>query len=503
VTKSGREIMEIFEAFDLTGTAWSAAQLTGCDAKTVARYVAVREAGGDPLARTARPRLIDAFMPKIEELVDRSKGKIRADVAYRKITAMGYRGSQRSTRRAVAEVKAAWRAGRRRRYRPWVPEPGMWLQWDWGDGPRIGGRKTQLFSGWLAWSRFRVVIPAWDQQLGTLTWCLDQALRAAGGAPTYLLTDNPRTVTVDRVAGIAVRHPEMVALGRHYGCTVETCVPFDPQSKGGVEATVKIAKADLVPSEANLLPAYRGFAELEEACREFCGRVNGRVHRETAAVPADRLAAEREMLHPLPAQPYVLALGEERLVGDDQTIRFGSVRYSTPPGHAGTRVWCRVAGQELVITARAARGAAEIARHRLSTPGSPSILDEHYPGHPGRNGPRQPRPRPRTQAEAAFVAIGDGAQRWLTEAAASGAQRIRSKMARAVELAAVVGTDRVDAALGLAAIAGRFADSDLASIIDHLAAEREIGAVVIADQAHSAQPGTAGWARLGRQEGSR
>ena len=68
MTKSGREIMEIFEAFDLTGTAWSAAQLTGYDAKTVARYVAVREAGGDPLAKTCRPRLIDGFMPKVEEL---------------------------------------------------------------------------------------------------------------------------------------------------------------------------------------------------------------------------------------------------------------------------------------------------------------------------------------------------------------------------------------------------------------------------------------------------
>ena len=44
------------------------AQLTGCDAKTVARYVAVRDAGGDPLAKTCRPRLIDAFMPKVEEL---------------------------------------------------------------------------------------------------------------------------------------------------------------------------------------------------------------------------------------------------------------------------------------------------------------------------------------------------------------------------------------------------------------------------------------------------
>jgi transposase len=501
MTKSGREIVEIFEAYDLTGTAWSAAQLTGCDAKTVARYVAVREAGGDPLATAARPRLVDGFMPKIEELVDRSKGKIRADVAHRKITAMGYRGSERSTRRAVAEVKLAWQAGRRRRYRPWVPEPGMWLQWDWGEGPRVGGRRTQLFCAWLAWSRFRVVIPAWDQQLGTLTWCLDQALRAAGGAPTYLLTDNPRTVTVDHVAGIAVRHPEMVALGRHYGCTVETCVPFDPESKGGVEATVKIAKADLVPSGANLLPDYAGFTQLEGACREFCDRVNGRVHRETAAAPVSRLAAEREHLHTLPAEPHALALGEERLVGDDQTVRFGSVRYSTPPGHAGTRVWCRVAGEELVVTAGTGRGAAEIARHRLSVPGSPQILDEHYPGHPGGNGPRQPKPRPRTEAEAAFLEIGDGARRWLAEAAASGAARIRSKMARAVELAAVVGAGKVDAALGLAAIAGRFADGDLASIIDHLAAEREIGEVVIADEAHSAQPGTAGWARLGTEAG--
>ena len=106
MTKSGREIMEIFEAFDLTGTAWSAAQLTGCDAKTVARYVAVRDAGGDPLAKACRPRLIDAFMPKVEELVDRSKGKIRADVAHRKLAAMGYRGSERSTRRAVARGEA-------------------------------------------------------------------------------------------------------------------------------------------------------------------------------------------------------------------------------------------------------------------------------------------------------------------------------------------------------------------------------------------------------------
>lgn len=258
-----------------------------------------------------------------------------------------------------------------------------------------------------------------------------------------------------------------------------------------------------MPSSANLLDAYGSFAELGEACREFCDRVNSRVHRETAAVPADRLAAERERLHPLPGEPRALALGQERLVGDDQAVRFGSVRYSAPPGYAGTRVRCRVAGEELVVTTRTSRGAAEIARHRLPVPGSPRIADEHYPHHPGGNGPRQPKPRPRTEAEAAFLAIGDGAHRWLAEAAASGAQRIRSKMARAAELAAVVGADRADAALGLAAIAGRLADGDLASIIDHLAAGRDTAGVVIAGEAHSAQPGTSARARLGMQEAGR
>ena len=95
--------------------------------------------------------------------------------------------------------------------------------------------------------------------------------------------------------------------------------------------------------------------------------------------------------------------------------------------------------------ARGAKGLVEIARHRLSTPGHPQILDEHYPRHPGGNGPRPPRIRPDdAEAEIAFCALGDGAERWLGRRAAIGAARIRSKMAQAVELAALVGAAPVD-----------------------------------------------------------
>src|SRR5438067_8710154 len=108
--------MEILEAFDLTRCAHSAAELAGVDEKTVTRYVAIRDAGADPLARTRRPRAIDPFLDKVEELVEKSQGRIRADVVHQRLVAMGFTGTDRTTRRAVAEVKAAWRAGHRRKY---------------------------------------------------------------------------------------------------------------------------------------------------------------------------------------------------------------------------------------------------------------------------------------------------------------------------------------------------------------------------------------------------
>lgn len=213
--------------------------------------------------------------------------------------------SWRAGCRANWHVRFGGRVGETGQSRGWYRAPA---RPNWGDGPRIGGRKTWLFCAWLAWSRFRVVIPVWDQTMGSLIACVDATLRRIGGAPAYLLGDNAKTVTVEHIAGVAVRHPTVVAAGRHYGTTVNSCEPFDPESKGGVEATVRIAKADLVPKETNLRGEYGSFAELAAACQAWGEHINARVHRETGAAPADRLALERARLHPLPAEPHVVAL---------------------------------------------------------------------------------------------------------------------------------------------------------------------------------------------------
>ena len=201
------------------------------------------------------------------------------------------------------------------------------MQWDYGDGPTVEDRTTVLFCAWLAWSRFRVVVPLRDKTLPSVVMCLDRAVRMFGGCPTYGLTDNEKTVSVDHVCGIAVRNPQIVDVGRHYGLTIATCVPADPQSKGGSEATVRVAKADLVPTDHNLRPAYRSFGELEAACEAFMAEVNTRPHRSTMEAPVIRLAEEHDRLHRLPRLPHTLCFGETRKVNWQSLISVGGAQY--------------------------------------------------------------------------------------------------------------------------------------------------------------------------------
>jgi hypothetical protein len=489
--------MEILEAFDLVESLRDAGELAGCSHNTVARYVELREAGKLSAEPARRVQLIDPYLDKLEEWMEASKGKLRADRAHKKLEALGFSGSPRTTRRAVAAARRNWGNGNRRLYRPWIPEPGMWFQWDFGDGPEIQGRKTWLFCAWLSWSRFRVVLPIWDKTLPTVIACIDTTLRRFGGVPTYSLTDNEKTVTTDIVARIPIRHPEIVAAGAHYGLTIHTCVVADPESKGGSEATVRIAKADLVPTEANLLEEYPTFAALEGACEEWGDETNNNAHRSTRRSPVAMLAEERQRLHRLPDVPYTAAFGVVRSVGDTTpVVSFDNGSYSVPHEFRGEPVWVREHGDRVVFVHVGADGPVEVARHPRVTPGNPSYYDEHF--GPTPEGPLNRTARPKTDADAAFLTLGDGARLWLSEAGATGVRRVRAKMADAVALAAIMGTSAVDRALGEAAVLGRFGEGDVASIASFQASAPGSAPRATASEDHSLQPGTSAWEGFGQ-----
>ena len=222
----------------------------------------------------------------------------------------------------------------------------------------------------------------------------------------------------------------------------------------------------------------------------FMSVVNARVHRETCARPVDRLEIERAVLHPVRVEPFTAVFGVSRLVTWSCMISWRNARYSVPHEHADTRVWVREHANEVIVTAVGSDGPSEVSRHNLVPAGQISVIESHFPP---RRDPLNRPPRATKPGEAAFLRIGAGAAQWLTEAAGSGIRGIELKMADAVTLCSIYTTPAVDTALGVAAVAGRFAERDLLSIL-----ARRVDTTIVRGETHSLQPGTSSWERFGR-----
>jgi hypothetical protein len=78
---------------------------------------------------------------------------------------------------------------------------------------------------------------------------------------------------------------------------------------------------------------------------------------------------------------------------------------------------------------------------------------------------------------------------------------MRVKMAAAVQLGRLFTPTEVDWALGHAAVHGRFAEADLASILDHHRQQASRDGEHRAGEDRSLTQGTSSWARYGQHEG--
>jgi hypothetical protein len=129
------------------------------------------------------------------------------------------------------------------------------------------------------------------------------------------------------------------------------------------------------------------------------------VHSEIAAVPDERLAAECQLLAPLPSlRPEIGAASVQRKVDRLSCVRYGSARYSVPTRLIGTSVNIVIDHGALLVI-EAATGVI-VAEHELVAPGETSILDEHYDGP--RPAPNR-GPRSKTTVEHQFCALGEQA----------------------------------------------------------------------------------------------
>ena len=443
--------MDIIAAYREAGTFRGAAEITGTTHKTVKRVIARHEAGGTVPGRAPRGRNYDGVAALVAERVEKTAGRISAKRLLPAARAAGYGGSDRNFRRLVAGTKQAWRREHHRGRRPAVWSPGEHLVIDWG---ALGG--LHVFCAVLAWSRFRFVRFAADERAETTLGMLAECFEVLGGVPGKVLADRMGCLKGGVVANVVVPTAEYVRFAAHYGFRPDFCEAADPESKGIVENLVGYAKSDLMVPQA----PFGDLAAANAAAAEWCAEVNGAVHSEICAVPAERLVIERELLAPLPSLRASIGRQVTRKVDRLSCVRFGSARYSVPARLIGTEVAVRTGDGRLLVIMTAT--GEVVTEHTLVAPGEASVRDEHYGGP--RPAPRR-AVRPGTAAEKEFCALGPVAEAFITGAAAAGSTRLGTELAELNTLRAAHGGESFLAALGRAVAFSRWRAADVRSIL--------------------------------------
>ena len=444
--------MDVIAAYETVGTYRGAAEVCGTTHKTVKRIVEARRRAEQPVRRD-RGHNYDAVADLVAERVAKTQGRISAKRLLPAARAAGYQGSPRNFRRLVADAKQGWRRDHHRGRRPGVWLPGETLLIDWG---MLAG--VHVFCAVLGWSRFRFVRFATNEKASTTFELLAECFEVLGGVPQVVLADRRGCLKAGVVANVVVPTSDYVRFATHYGFRPDFCHAADPQSKGMVENLVGYAKADLMVPQQPFTDLWTA----NDAAEAWCTEVNAATHSEIAAVPLERLQQERELLAPLPSlRPETGVKPVSRKVDRLSCVRFGSARYSVP---------CRLIGQQvtLTITEKMIMVVAPVtgevlAEHTLVAPGQTSIDDTHYdrprPDRPNR------APRPRTQAEKDFCALGPVAEAFLVGAAAAGVSRLSSEITNNLALGAAPGEPALVTALERAVTYRRWRAGDVRSIL--------------------------------------
>jgi transposase len=451
---TARENMDVIAAFENVGTYRGAAEMCGCDPKTVKRKVEAHrraELTAERKPRVKPERNTEIARKVVVEKITETKGRMTAKRLLPIARAAGYLGSARNFRRLVADVRKAFKIeqGRHQR-RPAVWVPGATLVIDWGT---IAGTDLHVFCAVLAWSRVRFIRFARDEKAVTTFAFLAECFEQLGGVTGSVLADRMGCLKAGTVANVVIPTPEYVRLATHYRFRPDFCHAADPESKGIVENLVGYAKKDFIIPDGTL-------AEINTAAAVWCDEVNGREHTEICAVPAQQLLIEGDLLRPLPSLRPRIGHVEYRKVDKLSTVRVGSARYSAPHRFVGHRVEVVVFDSQVRIYAA---DGEMIAEHPQLNPGAASVLDEHYPS------PRKPAsrgPRARSDHERDFLALGETAEQFIRDGAAAGVATLGREIVEIVsELIPAHGEEAVTKALARAVKFGRYRAGDIRSIL--------------------------------------
>jgi transposase len=321
------------------------ARQTGCDRKTVRKYLDSTEVPrygprkpGDAPPREPRWAKLGAFHAYLDHRMD--EGVWSATVLFRELKERGYDGGYTRVKDYVRPKRKDARALAVRRYET---PPGKQAQVDWAqigtyeeDGKR---RKVYAFAFTLGYSRALFADTATSQSLPVFLRLHEAAFDALGGVPEEILYDWMKTVAFGVDERGEVRwNPKFTDFAGHWGFCPKLCHPYRPQTKGKIESGVGYIRKSFLTG--------REVTDTSDAKRQLqawvFGVANRRLHGTTHRIVEEAWQEEKPHLQPLagrPPFPYVQE--EERKVGRDAFVSYHANRLSVPWSLAGCLVMVR------------------------------------------------------------------------------------------------------------------------------------------------------------------
>ena len=328
------------------------ARRTGVDRKTIRRYAALANSprvatGSDGTESPLRPAAASACEPHrawIETQV--GLGRNAVSIFQDLVDRHGFRHRYNSVKRFVAGLKT--RAPDRFDVLEFLP--GEEAQVDYGQGARTRTptgtyKRPYLFVMTLKYSgkSFRTVVWKTDQQ----TWARlhEEAWRAFGGCPQYVVLDNLKEGVRRPDLYAPELNPVYSALLAHYGVVADPCRVGDPNRKGTVERAIQHTQSTALKGRTfESLDAQNAWlAQWEE--RWAALRIHGRKKRQVLEL----FREEQPQLRPLPPTGFPLFTQVVRTVDDAGLVQVEGAYYAALPAAPHSTVTVRLYAREIEI----------------------------------------------------------------------------------------------------------------------------------------------------------
>jgi transposase len=318
------------------------ARVRGVSRNTVRN--ALKADGPPRYQRRPAGSIVDAAEPRIRELLQVHPAMPATVIAER----IGWQNSIRVLSGRVAELRPLYLppdpSGRTVYLPGEIGQHDFWfppIELPVGFGQTRTARQLPvltMITGYARWAGGLLIPSRSAEDLFAGWWWL---LERLGAAPRTLVWDGEGAVGKYR-RGASVLTADTHAFRGVLGAKVLICKPADPEAKGLLERVHGYLETSFLPGRS-----FTGPADFNAQLAQFFGRANRRWRRAMGCAPADRIAADKAAMLPLPPVAPATGWRASLRLPRDYYVRLDSNDYSVDPAVIGRRVEV-VAGLERV-----------------------------------------------------------------------------------------------------------------------------------------------------------